>query len=172
VSSRLEAVVLPQFRPDVPLESRSLGPGDQAWGSPVEIGSMEEGLSCGAGVVAGARSDDAAVRGLGYDLSTGDGVALIEPPASIGYSRPYAIGPWIVLDDSRLGEQVDGDVVRRLRVRRASGAPDGWVEEVSPLEENIDPGGAMPLDGIGLLDTSGLVDGRIVLWRLPASLTT
>lgn len=172
VSSRLAAVVLPQFGPDVPLEVRSFGPGDRAWGPPVEIGPMEEDLSCGAGVVVGARSEDVEMRGRGLDLSTGEAVALVEPPASIGLSRPYAVGPWIVLDDSRLGEEVKGEWVRRLRVRRASGAPDDWVEVVASLDDSIDPAGAMPLDGIGLLDTSRLVDGSIVLWRLPASLTS
>ena len=68
--------------------------------------------------------------------------------------------------------KVDGASVRRLRVRRALGAVDDWVEVVAPLEESIDPSGAMPLDGIGLLDWSRLVDGHIVLWRLPASLTS
>ena len=171
VTRRLAGVVLPQFRPDMPLKVRSFGAGDRAWGPAIDLGvPMEDDLSCGDGVLVGARSDDPAERGQGYELATGDAVPVIDPPESIGWSRPYALGPWIVLDDSRMGEQVDAADVRRHRVRRSSARADEWVEVVAPLDDSIDPSGALALEGLGLLDTSRAVDGRIVLWRFPSSL--
>jgi hypothetical protein len=173
VDGALAAVVLPQLGADRPSMVRTVGPGDRAWGSAIDLGPMEADLSCGAGLAAGARSDDPAVRGHGYDLATGEAVPLVDPPASIGYSRPYALGPWIVLDDSQMGEEVDGSYLRRYRVRRASDGPNDWVEVVAPLDESIDPADAVPLDGIGLLKTSPAANGdyRVMLWRRPDSLT-
>ncbi|WP_421121558.1 hypothetical protein ACE2AJ_09345 [Aquihabitans daechungensis] len=99
----------------------------------------------------------------------------MEPPASIGAATPYALGPWVVLDDSRFGEQADGVYIRRLRVRRASDPLDTWVEVVAPLEGSIDPANAIPLAGVGLASTAGFRlndETPTLLWRLPEELTS